>query len=69
MSEKQGTHFWFMVILVPGGSLMTVRATITPQRGRTRLDLFDQIREEVASLHPETRDGQVVAFDIQPNKL
>lgn len=71
--EKQGTHFWHMVIQTPGADgrtqVTSCQGTTTPKRGVTRLDLFNEVRELVRSNHPHTEHGAVIAFDVHPNKL
>lgn len=69
---KRDSHFWFM-------SVMTVNAhgpwandyqgTLTLVPGATRLEAFNQIREEVAQGDPRSRGAIVLSFDIQPNEL
>jgi hypothetical protein len=70
---EQGTHFWFMSIQTSSADgttfLGSFQGTITPSRGRTRLDLFNQIRADINERELLTRGGAVVAFDIQPNKI
>ena len=45
------------------------QGTLTLVPGVTRLELFNQIREEVAQNDPRSRDAIVLAFDVQPNEL
>jgi hypothetical protein len=68
VSSEQGTHFWFMTIQTID-SVASYQATRTPSPGQTRLDLYYAILNEIVRLHPESRGGAVIAFDIQPNKL
>ncbi|MDT9688181.1 hypothetical protein Q5762_07395 [Streptomyces sp. P9(2023)] len=68
----QGTHFWFMTIQTPttgGFHIRDFSGTISPSRGRTRFDLFNELRKKVTEVDPKTEHGTVIAFDIQPNKL
>jgi len=65
----QGSHFWFMVIAMPGGNVGSYQGTITPRPGATRLDMFNQVREDVRRHAPATTAGAVTAFDVQPNQL
>jgi hypothetical protein len=71
--RQQGTHFWFMSIRTPhldGSTFVgSYQGTITPSRGRTRLDLFSQIRADIDETDPRAVGGATIAFDIQPNKL
>lgn len=73
MSEKQGTHFWFMTIQTPRADGRThvgeYSGTITPKRGETRLDLYRWLRADVCAKYPDSQSGSVIAFDLQPNKL
>jgi hypothetical protein len=72
MSGQQGTHFWFMTIQTAsedGSRISDYAGTVTPARGKTRMDMFNQVREEIGSYAPHTRAGAVLAFDLQPNKL
>jgi len=73
MTNKQGSHFWFMVIQrpQPDGTtdLCSYQGTRTPQRGETRLDAFNAVRTLIADEYPGAPEGVVAAFDIQPNKL
>lgn len=72
-ASEQGSHFWFMTIQAPnstGGFYMnSYQGTRTPKRGSTRLDLFNSIRQEIGENDPLGKNGVVIAFDIQPNKL
>lgn len=72
MSSEQGSHFWHMVIQTPnarGMHLGSYQGTRTPKRGQTRLDLFNDVLDEMYQKYPESRGGVVIAFDIQPNKI
>lgn len=69
---EQGTHFWFMVIQAPnaaGYHLNSYQGTWTPQRGETRLDVFNAIRSYVDEQDPRARGGIATDFDLQPNQL
>jgi hypothetical protein len=71
--SEQGTHFWFLTIQMPGEggttSVGSYQGTLTPSRKETRLDALNKLRDLVAKQYPKTKDGVVLAFDIQPNKL
>ena len=75
MSSDQGTHFWFMSLIVPSppmNGFETYRRSghFTPERGATRHDAFEMLLTTVKEQTPELRnDAVVLAFDIQPNKL
>ncbi|WP_369778847.1 hypothetical protein [Streptomyces sp. R33] len=69
MTTQQGSHFWIMVMMIPGGRAGSYQGTITPRPSATRFDMFNQVREEIRQRAPETATGVVVSFDIQPNKL
>jgi hypothetical protein len=45
------------------------QGTVTPSPDATRLELFNQIRQEVAGNDPRSRGAIVLSFDIQPNEL
>lgn len=69
---EQGTHFYFMVVQTPvagGVHVSSQRGTCTPERGATRLDLFNAILAEAVQASPISANGNVIAFDIQPNQL
>ncbi|MFI9598965.1 hypothetical protein ACIHCX_03620 [Streptomyces sp. NPDC052043] len=71
-ATKQGSHFWMMTIQTPnaaGYNVTDYQGTLTPARGATRLDLFNEIREEIYRESPHSRGGVVIAFDVQPNQL
>lgn len=71
-NEHQGPLFWFMSIQTANGAAFYVigyQGTWVPKPGATRLDLFHEIRQYVGDREPRSRDGVVVAFDIQPNKI
>ena len=71
-TPEQGTHFWFMSVMAvnPRGPWMNdYQGTVTIAPDATRLELFNQIREEVAEKDPRSRGAVVLAFDIQPNQL
>lgn len=71
--SKQGTHFWFMSLIVPGASgFSTYRRSgnFTPKPGTTRVDAFELLLNAVKQQSPELRhDAVVISFDIQPNEL
>ncbi|MCX5587560.1 hypothetical protein [Streptomyces erythrochromogenes] len=69
MSDKQASHFWLLVIGVEGGLMAHRRGLINPLRGETRWDILDRIMDLVCVDSPQLRDGVIMAFDIQPNKL
>lgn len=73
MSTGQGSHFWFMSLIVPArGGFETYRRSghFTPEKGATRFDSFEMLLGVVKQGTPELRDdGVVLAFDIQPNRL
>lgn len=73
MTDKQGSHFWLMVIQWPdktvGNTVGSYQGVTTPERGETRLDLFNRVREQIRSDYPDSRVGAVIAFDVQPNHL
>jgi hypothetical protein len=72
MSTDEGTHFWFMSVMAvnPRGPWVNdYQGTLTLTPGATRMDLFNQIREEVAEKDLRSRDAIVLAFDIQPNRI
>ena len=74
MSEpiEQGSHFWFMSVMAVnsiGPWVNDYQGTLTLVPGVTRLELFNQIREEVAQNDPRSRDAIVLAFVVQPNEL
>jgi hypothetical protein len=58
-----------MVIQEPGNSVGSYQGLTTPERGETRIDLFNRIRQEIKSDYPSSVRGAVIAFDVQPNKL
>ena len=70
---KQGTHFWFMSLLVPtAGGFNTYRRSghFTPERGTTRVDAFELLLAIVKEQSPELgADAVVISFDVQPNRL
>lgn len=73
MSSDQASHFWLMVIHTPRTDgrthVGTYTGTITPKRGESRLDLFNYLRGYCYAKYPDSQDGSVTAFDIQPNKI
>lgn len=74
MSEgiEQGDYFWFMSVMAVnsvGPWVNDYQGTLTLIPGVTRLELFNQIREEVAQNDPRSRGAIVLAFDVQPNEL
>ena len=74
MSEdiEQGSHFWFMSVMVVnsiGPWVNDYQGTLRLVPGATRLEVFNQIREEVAQSDPRSRGAIVLAFDVQPNEL
>lgn len=69
MTNKQGSHFWMMVIQQRGGVVGSYQGTTTPERGETRLDLFNRVRTEIGRDYPDSVNGAVIDFDVQPNKL
>ncbi|GHB15034.1 hypothetical protein GCM10018777_55900 [Streptomyces albogriseolus] len=71
MSE-QGTHFWFMSMQTKNAAgyyLNSYQGTVTPARGATRMDLFNEVRGFVEENDPRSKGGIVLAFDIQRNKI
>lgn len=71
-SGKQGTHFWYLTLQVPvsrGLSHFTSWGTITPKRGQTRADVFAELFNRVIEERPEFAEANVIAFDLQRNKL
>lgn len=69
---KQVPHFWFMTIQTPNGAgfrINSYQGVLTPKPGTTRLDLFNELREEIERRDPLSRGGCVIAFDVQPNAL
>ena len=73
MTNKQGSHFWLMVIQWPNGdgknTVGSYQGVTTPERGETRLDVFNRVRKEIERDYPGSAGGAVIAFDVQPNKL
>jgi len=70
--ERQGTHFWLMVIQTPnagGLSINSYQGTWTPKPGATRLEMFNKIRSFVDEQDPRARGGIATAFDFQPNTI
>lgn len=71
--EQQGTHFWFMSLLVPvptGFSTFHRRGHCTPKPGSTRVNVFDDLLTLVKQGSPElAHDAVVISFDIHPNQL
>jgi hypothetical protein len=70
--EPEHTHFWFMSVMATNPRGLWVndyQGTLTPAPGATRLETFNQIREEVATKDPRSRHAIVLAFDIQPNRI
>jgi hypothetical protein len=69
----QGTHFWFMSLLVPapnGFSAYRRSGHFTPEGGLTRHDAFEVLLNNVKEQSPELSESAVVlSFDIQPNQL
>jgi hypothetical protein len=71
-----GTHFWFMSFIVPGHGLMGF--STCPRSGHfiveagatTRFDAFEMLLSTEKQRSPELeKDGVVLSFDIQPDKL
>lgn len=58
-----------MVIQGPSNSVGSYQGLTTPERGETRIDLFNRIRQEIERDYPSSVRGAVIAFDVQPNKL
>jgi hypothetical protein len=73
MSERQGTHFFFMSFLNPVGNGMFKTfhrsGTFTPSQGSTRVDMFDSLLGTVQEQSPELEGAVVMSFDIQPNRI
>jgi hypothetical protein len=73
VNSEQGTHFFLITIQYTrtNGSfgITSANGAWTPDRKATRLDVFNAIRAELESQHPECRGGAVLAFNLQPNKL
>ncbi|MER5903061.1 hypothetical protein ABT150_23630 [Streptomyces mirabilis] len=71
-STEQDSHFWFMSVMTvnaAGPWVNDYQGTLTLILGTTRLEVFNQIREEVAQNDPRSRGSIVLAFDVQPNEL
>lgn len=71
-SAEPNSHFWFMSVVTMnavGPWFNDYQGTLTLAPGATRLEVFNQIREEVAQNDPRSRGSLVIAFDIQPNEL
>lgn len=64
---EQGTHFWFMTVQTPapygGANVRTKWGDITPGPDDTCASMFRMLLDSIAP------DGNVIAFDIQPNQL
>mgnify|MGYP001567606407 FL=1 len=57
-TAKQDSHFWFMSVMAvnaAGPWVNDYRGTLTLAPGANRLEVFNQIREEVAVTDPRTR--------------
>ncbi|MEU6365753.1 hypothetical protein ABZ876_08350 [Streptomyces sp. NPDC046931] len=69
----QGTHFWFMSLIVPspvGFDSYRRCGHFTPDPGMTRHDAFELLLAAVKEQSPELRTHAVViSFDVQPNQL
>jgi hypothetical protein len=52
-----------------GFNITDFQGAVRPRRNITRLDLFNDIRDQIFRDYPHSRDGAVVAFDLQPNQL
>ncbi|MFE0692953.1 hypothetical protein [Streptomyces sp. NPDC058869] len=71
-STEPNSHFWFMSVMTmnaAGPWFNDYQGTLTLAPGATRLEVFNQIREEVAQNAPRSRGALVIAFDVQPNEL
>ena len=67
--SKHGSHFWLMVVQERSGVVGSYQGVVTPERGETRMDLFNKVRAEIERDRPANVGGAVTAFDVQPNKL
>lgn len=67
--SKQGSHFWFITIQASNGKSATVSGTVTPGRGKTRLDLFNDLLAKANAEVPGMTGGSILAFDVQPNQI
>ncbi|MEU9947010.1 hypothetical protein [Streptomyces sp. NPDC047939] len=69
---KMKSYFWFMTVQTSNGAgsrLNSYQGVVTPESGTTRLQLFNEVREEIDRLDPLSQGGCVIAFDMQPNEL
>ncbi|MFB7285448.1 hypothetical protein [Actinacidiphila glaucinigra] len=72
MPTEQGTHFWFMsLVLITSEGMSFYRRTghLTVNPGATRFNAFEEILSAMKEGTPELRDAVVLSFDIQPNRL
>lgn len=72
MAKRTVPQFWLMTIQTPneaGYNITDYQGILTPRPGATRLELFNEIREQIERDNPQSRDGAVIAFDVQPNDL
>jgi len=70
--KKPAPLFWLMTIQTPnraGYNITDYQGVTTPAPGTTRLDLFNQIRNEIYREYPQSQGGAVIAFDLQANEL
>jgi hypothetical protein len=66
------SHFWFLSVMATNAAgpwFNSYQGALTLAPGATRLEVFNQIREEVARNDPRSRGAIAIAFDIQPNEL
>jgi hypothetical protein len=66
--RNDDTHFWLMAFGKDGG-FASASGTITPERGATRLEMHNLIRDNLIAENPVLNGASIIAFDIQPNKL
>lgn len=70
--KKPVPMFWLMTIQTPnqaGYNITDYQGVLTPKPGTTRIDLFNEIRDQIYRDFPQSRGGAVIAFDAQPNEL
>ncbi|WP_037613631.1 hypothetical protein [Streptomyces albus] len=69
---QQGTHHFVLTIQRPtvnGFAVATYHGDVTPGPSATRMDLFNYLQAEHARHYPDTANGVVLYFSLEPNQL
>ncbi|MEU0719325.1 hypothetical protein [Streptomyces lavendulocolor] len=63
------THHYVLTLDMPGRCTGTWAGALTPGSGETRQSVYQWLRQQITTAHPQYADANVLFFSLEPNRL